>query len=163
MKIDIAGVAAEDEAHELTADIAILVQLSALRDAQARLARERGALLAAIGLRPPVEGAFDETRADLDPPGADLSPRLESLATEQAAADESAHRLAASLSPDARRIYVSLSTAHRRPFIVPLKGDGYSGCNMRLPSGLLGDIRRLRRLHLCPSCKRVLSPSSLEA
>jgi C4-type zinc ribbon protein len=108
------------------------------------------------------EVALDRARADLDLSAADLTSSLQALVAEQAAAEEKARRLAGGLSPDARRIYASLSTARRLPLAVTLKGDYCGGCNMRLPSGLLGEIRRVRRLHRCPSCKRVVSYSAAE-
>jgi hypothetical protein len=164
MKANIAGGGSENQAHELTTDLAILVQLSTVRDAQIRLARERAVILAASPARGrPVEQSIDQKAADPVTSGPDLSPRLEALAKEQATADEQAGRLEARLSPDVRRIYASLSIARRPPFVATLKGDCCSGCNMRLPSALLGEVRRVRRLYVCPSCKRVLSPPSLEA
>jgi hypothetical protein len=200
MKANIASVLGEAESDELTADIAILVQLSTVHGAQARLARERDALIATLAGRhhaveqlaadlerdrqrvPPgglPEGdgadrgaqagnldekqkALDRARADLDLSAADLTSRLGALATDQAAAEEKARRLPGGLSPDARRIYSSLTSARRLPLAVTLKGDCCSGCNMRLPSGLLGQIRRVRRLHRCPSCKRVVSCAAAE-
>jgi len=71
--------------------------------------------------------------------------------------DERASRLASGLSPGARIIYRSLIRARKWPFAIGLNGDSCSGCNMRLPSGLLGDIRRVTSLHRCPFCKRVLA------
>ena len=137
MKTKAVEVAGHGEADELATDIAILVQLSTVHGAQTRLARERNAteLLSA-----------------------DPSQRIVALAKEKAAGEERARRLAGGLSPDARRIYAALWTARRLPFAVALTSDCCSGCNMRLPSGVLGEIRRVRRLHRCPSCKRVVSP-----
>ncbi len=137
MKTNAVEVAGHGEADELATDIAILVRLSTVHEAQTRLARERQA--------PELSSA-------------DPSQRMEALAKEEAAAAERARRLAGGLSPDARRIYASLWTASRLPFAVGLTGDCCSGCNMRLPSGVLGEMRRVRRLHRCPSCKRVVSP-----
>ena len=137
MKTDAIEVAGHDEADELATDIAILVQLSTVHGAQRGLARERDAP---------------------DPSSADPSQQTEALAKEDAAAEEQARRLASGLSPDARRVNASLWTARRLPFAVGLTDDCCSGCNMRLASGILGEMRRVRRLHRCPSCKRVVSP-----
>ena len=137
MKTKAVEVARHGEADEFATDIAILVQLSTVHGAQTRLAQERDAP---------------------DPSSADPSQRMEARAKEEAAAEEQARRLAGGHSPDARRVYASLWTARRLPFAVALTSDCCSGCNMRLPSGVLGEIRRVRRLHRCPSCKRVVSP-----
>lgn len=178
MKANVATVPGETESDEITADVAILVQLSTVHGALARLARERDELTATLAARrraleqPAVDQgphdasiaakqqAVDRERTDLDLLAADLTPRLAALATEEATAEGRARRLAGGLSLDGRRIYSSLATARRLPFAVTLRGDCCSGCNMRLPSGLLGEIRRVRRLHRCPSCKRVVSSSA---
>ena len=70
---------------------------------------------------------------------------------------ERASRLASALSPNAFRIYRSLVQARKWPWTIGLNGDSCSGCNMRLPSGLLGEIRRVTTLHRCPFCKRVIA------
>lgn len=201
MKAKIAGVLGQAESDEIAADITILAQLSTLHVAQARLARERDALIATLASRPraveqlpadlegdrkrltparspekgpgdhgPQPGSLDErqvavdgARADLDVSAADLTLRLRALTAEQTAAEETARRLGGGLSPAAQRIYASLSAARRLPLAVTLKGDYCGGCNMRVPSGLLGEIRRMHRLHRCPSCKRVVSHSAAEA
>ena len=106
--------------------------------------------------------AIDEATAELELSIRELTPREAGLAAEQRSAEEIARRLSGGLSLEARRIYASLSSVRRLPFSVALTGECCGGCNMRLPSGLLGEIRRTRRLHRCPSCKRVVSASSAQ-
>ena len=75
--------------------------------------------------------------------------------------EERASRLASELSPSAFRIYGALVKAQKWPFTITLNGETCGGCNMRLPSGLVGEIRRMTTLHRCPVCKRVLAATSV--
>jgi predicted nucleic acid-binding Zn-ribbon protein len=104
----------------------------------------------------PVE-TLDRARADVAQAIAEVTLRVDRLAHEQASIAERARRLAGELSAEGSRIYASLSSARRIPFTVKLMGDCCSGCNLRFPSALLGDMRRGLRLPRCPSCKRVVS------
>jgi predicted nucleic acid-binding Zn-ribbon protein len=71
--------------------------------------------------------------------------------------EQRAHRLASGLSSSADRIYRALVKARKWPFTIVLNGDSCSSCNMRLPSGLVGEIRRMTKLHRCPFCGRVVA------
>jgi predicted nucleic acid-binding Zn-ribbon protein len=82
--------------------------------------------------------------------------KLDGLAEKRAVLEESARRLAGGLSPSGARVYASLLNTRKRPFIVPLNGEGCGGCNMRLPSGSVSEIRRSGGI--CPFCKRLVSP-----
>jgi hypothetical protein len=86
-------------------------------------------------------------------PGAEGSARERSSPGDRREAD----RLASSLSSSAARIYRSLVVSRKWPFAVALNHDWCGACNLRLPSALVGEIRREARLHRCPSCKRVVT------
>lgn len=101
--------------------------------------------------------ALGRARADLEASNRDLMPHIDEMAGQVASAVQSADRLASGLSTAASRIYASLARTRRIPFAVRLKGDCCGGCNLRLPSSLLGEIRRVPRLYRCPSCNRVVS------
>jgi predicted nucleic acid-binding Zn-ribbon protein len=75
--------------------------------------------------------------------------------------EERASRLASELSPAAFRIYGALVKAGKWPFTIALNGESCGACNMRLPSGLVGEIRRMTTLHRCPFCKRVLAETTV--
>jgi predicted nucleic acid-binding Zn-ribbon protein len=104
-----------------------------------------------------MERALDRARADLALSTAEAAPRIEAAADEVASLERRAHHLASGLSTEASRIYLSLSRARRAPFAATLSDGCCDGCNMRLPSGLLGEIRRTAGLYRCPFCKRVVS------
>ena len=72
MKAKIASVLGQAESDEIAADITILAQLSTLHVAQARLARERDALIATLASRP---RAVEQLPADLEGIASDLRPR----------------------------------------------------------------------------------------
>ncbi len=96
-------------------------------------------------------------RADLDASNRDLMPQIAEMAGQAASVGREADRLASGLSTAASRAYLSLARTRRLPFAVSLKGDCCGGCNLRLPSSLLGEVRRVPRLYRCPSCNRVVS------
>lgn len=84
-------------------------------------------------------------------------PQIDEMAGQVASVVQAADRLASGLSTAASRIYSYLARTRRIPFAVSLKGDCCGGCNLRLPSSLLGEIRRVPRLYRCPSCNRAVS------
>jgi predicted nucleic acid-binding Zn-ribbon protein len=102
------------------------------------------------------EQALAQARADLVISTAGMTPEIEAAADELASLERRARSLAGGLSAEAARIYASLARARRSPFAATLKDECCDGCNMRLPSSLLGEIRRVAKLHSCPFCKRVL-------
>jgi predicted nucleic acid-binding Zn-ribbon protein len=106
------------------------------------------------------EQALEQARMDLAVTIASTTPEIRAAEDELASLEQRARRLAGGLSEEASRIYASLSRVRRPPFAATLKDDCCDGCNMRLPSSFLGEIRRLRKLHRCPFCKRVVSISS---
>jgi hypothetical protein len=77
--------------------------------------------------------------------------------------EERARHLASGLSGTAARIYRALVANGRWPFATVLRGDWCGACNMRLPSSLVGAIRRRTDLHRCPFCKRVVAAADTTA
>jgi hypothetical protein len=42
------------------------------------------------------------------------------------------------------------------PSVVPLSGSSCGGCHLKLPSGVLGDLRAPGRYAMCPNCSVVV-------
>jgi predicted nucleic acid-binding Zn-ribbon protein len=80
---------------------------------------------------------------------------LGQIAAETGAANQQLHAISRGLSLDARRAYRELSRLGRLPFVARLQRDRCEGCHLRVPTSLAGEVEKRRRVHRCPSCKRV--------
>ncbi len=179
MKIT-ATMAQSPEGTAPTHDIGILIKLSEAHGAPPGLAPERDGIVAFLPERrkrieqiaAQVEGrrkAMAQQAPEV-PLAAVLTfesqpkERIGAAVDDGTSLEERANRLASGLSPTAYRIYRDLVKARKWPFAIALNnGDSCGGCNMRLPSGLVGEIRRMTTLHRCPFCKRVVGETTVSA
>jgi predicted nucleic acid-binding Zn-ribbon protein len=87
---------------------------------------------------------------------AEAAERIEALRAEVAGQRAERETLARDVDAPIRKHYNMVLTRRGGPVVVTVVGGSCGGCYMRVPPQTLNEIMRTGKVHVCPSCQRIL-------
>ena len=100
--------------------------------------------------------AIAKGRVDLNAAEKEIANEVEELKGNIAKARRAREKVAENVEPSLLSRYQMIFSRRGGVAVALAKGGTCQGCRMRLPPQLYNEIQKLRQIHFCPNCQRVL-------
>ena len=100
--------------------------------------------------------AIAKGRVDLAAAQKEIADEVETLKGSIAKTRKARDKVAADVEPNLLSRYQMIFSRRGGVAVALAKGGTCQGCRMRLPPQLYNEIQKLRQIHFCPNCQRVL-------
>ena len=100
--------------------------------------------------------AIAKGRVDLTAAQKEIADEVEELKGSIAKTRRARDKVAADVEPNLLSRYQMIFSRRGGVAVTLAKGGTCQGCRMRLPPQLYNEIQKLRQIHFCPNCQRVL-------
>ena len=100
--------------------------------------------------------AIAKGRVDLNAAEKEIANEVEELKGNIAKARKAREKVAENVEPSLLSRYQMIFSRRGGVAVALAKGGTCQGCRMRLPPQLYNEIQKLRQIHFCPNCQRVL-------
>jgi predicted nucleic acid-binding Zn-ribbon protein len=100
--------------------------------------------------------AIAKGRVDLTAAQKEIADEVEELKGSIAKTRKARDKVAADVEPNLLSRYQMIFSRRGGVAVTLAKGGTCQGCRMRLPPQLYNEIQKLRQIHFCPNCQRVL-------
>jgi predicted nucleic acid-binding Zn-ribbon protein len=100
--------------------------------------------------------AIAKGRVDLTAAQKEIADEVEELKGSIAKTRRARDKVAADVEPNLLARYQMIFSRRGGVAVTLAKGGTCQGCRMRLPPQLYNEIQKLRQIHFCPNCQRVL-------
>lgn len=100
--------------------------------------------------------AIAKGRVDLTAAQKEIADEVEELKGSIAKTRRARDKVAADVEPNLLARYQMIFSRRGGVAVALAKGGTCQGCRMRLPPQLYNEIQKLRQIHFCPNCQRVL-------
>lgn len=139
---------------------ALTHEVESLKETNQRLEGEVLALMEGADARTArikeLTEAIAKGRVDLTAAQKEIADEVEELKGSIAKTRKARDKVAAAVEPNLLARYQMIFSRRGGVAVALAKGGTCQGCRMRLPPQLYNEIQKLRQIHFCPNCQRVL-------